>query len=142
MLKFEGYYIEEPVKIFDGRAINNKVNYSFGFFQFFKNNLVLYRSLNYSSFEELKSMQLEDLITRSFIKLKWSDKNSNVVISSDNPYGNDYSINIESENKLYNELTGKYLWFVSKDLIDFSKKSAFDQIFSFVKWESIETKYV
>ena len=103
MIKFEGFYIEEPVKIIDERARSNKENYGFSSYEFVANNSVFLRTLYYTTFQELKSIKFKDLLTDKSSRLNWTENNSNIIIRDDSPFTKDYLIRVKSENELYNE---------------------------------------
>jgi hypothetical protein len=112
MINFNGYYIEEPTEVYDGRSKGNESFYLFNAYLFLEECRLLITSKH----DYLKD--LTDFTKSNFEPDKCIEKNigvfeNSIIVKKSSLYSNDVLIKIETPQKLYNTVSKKRMYFIS-----------------------------
>lgn len=111
MIRFDGYYIEEPIEVYNGRAKEEKSSYSFNAYYFLdKENLKINSKHNLLS-------NLIDFNKRDFegdlpIEKKINITNKKVIMLPSFSFENEVVFKVINSDKIFNETSGRYMHFV------------------------------
>lgn len=111
MIRYDGYYIEEPTEVYNGRSKGEKSSYSFTGYSFLDS-----KNLRISSKHELLS-HLTDFAKKDFkgglaIEKNVQIEKDKIIISKSYSFENELTFKIINSNKIYNETFKKYMYFV------------------------------
>lgn len=123
MIRFDGYYIEEPIEIYNGRSKKEKSSYSFTAYYFLDNENLKINS-KHESISYLSDFTKENFIGESPSSRKFKIKNDEVIIKKEYDFAKDINIKIiNAEHLLLNEK--KNLYFISWKDIEEKKSNDF-----------------
>mgnify|MGYP006883056189 CR=1 FL=1 len=112
MIRYDGYYIEEPTEVYDGRSIREKSSYSFNAYYFLDN-----KNLKISSKHKLLSNLLdfkeEDFVGDLSTKKKILVTEKKIAMSKSFSFENEVVFKIIDSKNIYNETFKKHMYFVS-----------------------------
>ncbi|MFD1292392.1 hypothetical protein ACFQ5N_00975 [Lutibacter holmesii] len=125
MIQFNGYYIEEPIEIYDRRLKGNKSSYSFNSFLFLKGGEVRIAAkhdflMYLSDFKEI------DFNGDLVLKKRFNITQNKIIIEKMFSFEDEITIEIIDSDKLYLKNTHKHLYFVSWDKVKKLESTKFE----------------
>lgn len=128
MIRFDGYYVEEPTEIYEGRGIGTneeKSSFSFNAFLFSENGKVKIRN-KHDNLNYLSDFNKEEFSGHLSSKKNYIFFKNQIKIEMPYTPLNLTFIEIKNELILYNEVTGKKLFFISWEEINNLKTNNFE----------------
>jgi len=114
MIRNDGYYIEEPIEIFDGRSKDEKSTYNFNAYYFVNKNSLIISSKN-QILTGLLDFQKEDFISDLSIRKKVQIREDQIIMLKSFSFENEVTFKIINSNEIYNETFKKNMYFISWD---------------------------
>lgn len=114
MIRNDGYYIEEPIEIFDARSKDEKSTYNFNAYYFVNNDSLIISSKN-QILTGLLDFQKEDFSSNLSIRKKVQIREDQIIMLKSFSFENEVIFKIINSNKIYNETFKKYMYFISWD---------------------------
>jgi hypothetical protein len=145
MIRVDGYYIEEPKEIFNGRSSEQKSSYSFNAYYFVDNHFLKISS-KHDFLSNISDFIHKDFKDESTIVKKVNIQNNKIEVNKSFPFEDNFTLKILSPNKIFNETIKKHLYFVSwlelgnRKSKDF-KDSCINQIFGPFTHKKFEVYY-
>ena len=123
MIRHDGYYIEEPTEVHDGRSKGEKSSYSFTAYYFLdKENLKT--NSKHELISQISDFTKKDFNGNSHSNRKFEINGKNIIIKKEYSFAKDININIISTNHfLINNK--KNLYFIPWEEIDKKKSNEF-----------------
>lgn len=125
MLRFDGYYIEEPTELYDGRVSKEKSSYSFTAYLFI-NNGRLKINIKHDFLSYLSDFRKEDFNVDSLLEQKFNVSENKIIIQKEFSFEEEMIIEIIDSNKLYNTNSKKNMYFISWEMIEKVKTNNFE----------------
>lgn len=111
MIKTDGYYVENPVEIEDGRS--NPTSYSYLFLAYlFDSEFNVYWSSQHQRLSELVDFKKSFFEISKATAMNWRQKENSIIIEKESEFSKDIIVQMISDDKLYNPNSKTYLHFV------------------------------
>ncbi|WP_299127999.1 hypothetical protein [uncultured Winogradskyella sp.] len=110
MIKFDGYYLLEPKKIYEGRI--KKYIYSVNAYRFLKNGYYE-RISKIELLEHITDFTIDDFIDDKITKGQFKINDNKMILKKTDEFSQDVILDIINENKLYINFLKKEAYFVS-----------------------------
>lgn len=127
MIRFDGYYIEEPTQVYDGRGKGtNEEKSSFSFMAFlFSDNGKVKTRFKHDKLNYLSDFIKNEFLGQLFSEYNYTDFKNKIKIDMPHAPHNLTIIEVNNEFLLYNEASEKKLYFVSWEEIKSLKSNDF-----------------
>ena len=127
MIRFDGYYLEEPTKVINGRSKKRDPSYSFNSYLFNKDGFLLISS-KHNYIELLNNFKKKDFNVSKSLKKEFQIEGNQLILKPSSKFGNNIALDIVSRNKLYNSKSDKYLHFISWEDSENSSKNVLSEL--------------
>jgi len=140
MIKYNGYYLEEPTQIYNGRSRENKVSYFFNAYLFDKNGSLIVSS-KHNHLEYLNNFTKDDFDQSRSVVKEYSTTNHQLILKGSSPYGKEIVLDVINKDKLYNSNADIYLYFVSWDTLENNKINVLRNLYESLDKNKLRTYY-
>lgn len=114
MIRFDGYYLEEPIEVFNKRSDYKMSSFAFDAYLFDEdNNLKVVGKHDF--LENLNDFVIEDFTDKNSDIFKYNKQNNQIKILKQYEFADDIFVDIINSNELYNKTRNKKLYFVKWD---------------------------
>lgn len=111
MLRFDGYYIEEPSEVSNARSANSSLSFIFLAYTFFENSK-LYWTIQHEREDGLFDFSKENFQLPKAFEEKWHENGEEIVIEKSEEYTGKVVLKKVGELSLFNLHSKKHLHFV------------------------------
>ena len=141
MIRYDGYYIEKPTKVINGRVKDYPVSFSATAFMFNQDNSLKIRSKHNN--KELLSDFIKKDFTGSEVGLdkEFIIEGNHINIPKQKSYEGDIILDIINSEELFNRISQKPLKFISWKDVEEAKTPILLSIFGSLKEDNFQTRY-
>lgn len=120
MIRFNGYYIEEPIEIYDGRLVDEKSSYSFTAYSF-NNDMMLMINSKHDFLNYISDFKKDDFDKNISTIRNYQIYQNKIIIEKEYSFAKDVILKVINSDKIFNETSGRYMYFVPWSDVEVSK---------------------
>jgi len=140
MIRFDGYYLEEPSQIHNGRFRDNRWTYIFNAFHFEKGG-TLKICIKHDHIEYLNNFKKEDFDDVKAETTKYNISSNQLIIKTSSPFGNDSVLEILNENTLFHSHRKRKIHFIPWERIKDDKTNVLKDLLDSLDKSKLNTYY-
>lgn len=140
MIRFDGYYLEQPIQVHNGKSRDNKWSYLFHAYRFKKDGMVNI-SVQHKHIEDLINFEEKDFDESKTINKQYSFSDNKMILKSSSKFEKDVFLKVITPDKLsYVEVEG-YFHFVPWDKQKDGKANVLKDLLNLLDKSKLKTYY-
>ncbi|MAD97755.1 MAG: hypothetical protein CMB99_10560 [Flavobacteriaceae bacterium] len=125
MIRYDGYYIEEPTEIINGRAKTNKVSFSFKAYHFDEDNYFWVTS-KHDHLDLLSDFSKSDFKSQIEDRTTYKEDSNKIIVQKEYEFSKDLVFEIDNPDEIVNKLTKKKSYFISWEELEKNESKDFE----------------